>query len=165
MKLYVESLMPGDPALVWELFEGAEFQKRLDAQTGLRTEVLETRQEGTVTIRRLRYHSQTELPAIAAKALGSSRLSYEQENRFDSAKSYLTWVVKIPMVGDRVKASGNTLITPAPGGSKRVVEGDVSIGIPLIGGQIEKVIVGEFEKSMGRAVDIVRGMLKERGVG
>jgi hypothetical protein len=35
MKLQLVSDLPGDPALVWEIFEGAEFQKRLDAQTGL----------------------------------------------------------------------------------------------------------------------------------
>ncbi|HMV67119.1 MAG TPA: DUF2505 domain-containing protein [Myxococcota bacterium] len=162
MKLRLVSELPGDPALVWDVFEGEEFQRRLDAQTGLRTEVIDVRQEGTVTIRRLRYASRTELPAVVARALGSSTLSYEQENRLDSATSRLTWVVKIPVLGDRVKASGTTVITPAGAGSRREVEGDVSIAIPLIGGQIEKVIAGEFEKSMGRAVEIARALLDER---
>jgi len=162
MKLHIVSDLPGDPALVWDVFEGAEFQARLDAQTGLRTEVIETRQEGPVQVRRLRYTSKTELPAMAARALGSSTLSYEQENRFNAAAGTLTWVVKIAMLGDRVKASGDTVITAAPGGSRRVVNGDVTISIPIIGGQIEKVIGGEFEKSMGRAVEIARTLIAER---
>lgn len=162
MKLHIVSDLPGDPALVWDVFEGAEFQSRLDAQTGLRTEVIETRQEGPVQVRRLRYTSKTELPAMAARALGSSTLSYEQENRFNPSTGTLTWVVKIAMLGDRVKASGDTVITAAAGGSRRVVNGEVTISIPLIGGQIEKVIGGEFEKSMGRAVEIARGLIEER---
>lgn len=162
MKLQVVSDLPGDPALVWEVFEGEEFQKRLDAATGLRSEVLSTRQEGTVTVRRLRYTSRKELPGIVAKALGSSTLSYEQENRLDAATSELRWVVHLPVIGDRVKAAGTTRITPAAGGSRRVVDGELTISIPLIGGQIEKVLGGEFEKSMSRAVDIARELLRER---
>lgn len=162
MKLQLTSDLPGDPALVWEVFEGEEFQRRLDAQTGLRTEVIETRQEGTVTIRRMRYASRTELPSVVARALGSSTLSYEQENRLDSSTSRLTWVVRIPVLGDRVKASGTTVILAHGSGSRRTVEGEVTISIPLIGGQIEKVIGAEFERSMGRAVEIARGLLEER---
>jgi hypothetical protein len=99
---------------------------------------------------------------MAARALGSSTLSYEQENRFNPATGTLTWAVKIAMLGDRVLASGDTVITAAPGGSRRVVNGEVTNSIPLIGGQIEKVIGGEFEKSMGRAVEIARGLIEER---
>jgi hypothetical protein len=110
----------------------------------------------------MKYTSRTELPAVAARALGTSTLSYEQENRLDAATSKLTWVVRIPMLGDRVKASGTTLIVASGAGSRRTVEGEVSISIPLIGGQIEKVIGGEFEKSMGRAVEIARGLIEER---
>lgn len=162
MKLQIVSDLPGDPALVWEVFEGAEFQRRLDAQTGLRTEVIETRQEGGVQVRRMKYTSRTELPAVAARALGTSTLSYEQENRLDAAASKLTWVVRIPMLGERVKASGTTVIVPSGAGSRRTVDGEVSISIPLIGGQIEKIIGGEFEKSMGRAVEIARELVNER---
>lgn len=162
MKLHIVSDLPGDPALVWDVFEGAEFQRRLDAQTGLRTEVIETRQEGPVTVRRMKYTSRTELPALVSRALGSSTLSYEQENRLDLGAGRLTWVVRIPVLGERVKASGTTLITATATGSRRVVEGDVTISVPLIGGQIEKVIGGEFEKSMGRAVEIARGLVEER---
>lgn len=162
MKLSVVSDLPGTPALAWEVFEGAEFQAALDAQTGLRTEVLGVREEGGVQIRALRYSSRTELPAVAARALGSSTLSYEQENRFDAAKSRLDWVVRIPALGDRVKAYGTSNIVPQGGGVRRTVEGEVTVGIPLIGGQIEKVVVGEFEKSMARAVEIARGMIEAK---
>lgn len=163
MRLFVDSQLPASPAVCWEVFEGAEFQARLEAQTGLRTEVLEERQEGPVTVRRLRYASRAELPAVAATALGSKNLAYEQENRLDLSRSSLTWVVRIPLAGDRVKASGTTVIHEAPGGSRRVVEGDVTISVPFVGGTIEKAVVGEFEKSMARAVEIARQILAERG--
>jgi hypothetical protein len=165
MRLYVDSHLPANAATAWEIFEGPDFQRRLEADTGLRTEVLEERQEGSVTVRKLRYVSKSELPTVAATALGSKNLSYEQENRLDLASGKLTWVVKIPLAGDRVKASGTTVIQDAPGGSRRVVEGDVTISVPFVGGTIEKAVVGEFEKSMARAVEIAKQIMKERGLG
>jgi hypothetical protein len=165
MKLFVESNLPVSPAVAWELFESDEFQRRLEAQAKIRTEVLSVRTEGGTQIRNLRYTSHTELPAIAAKVLGTTQLSYDQENRLNLTNSRLDWSIKLPLAGDRVKASGNTIIHAAGAGSRRVVEGEVTVGVPLVGGQIEKAIVAEFERSMARAVEIVRELIKERGLG
>lgn len=164
MKLYVESLLPVDPATAWSLFESSEFEQRLEAKTNLKCEVLESRDEGNGTFRRLRYTSGTELPTMVAKALGSKNLTYEQHNRFDRSTGTMQWTVQLPVAADRVSVSGTTSITAHDGGSKRVVDGEIVVRMRLIGGQIEKAVVGEFEKSMARAVDIVRDLIQEKGL-
>lgn len=162
MKLFVESDLAFDPVTAWEIFESKEFEARLEEATDLVCEVLDEQMEGAVKVKRLKYVSRRELPTIAAKALGSKNLTYEQVNRFDPAKSELSWQVFLPVVGDRVSVSGITRISPAPGGAKRVVDGEINVRIRLIGGQIEKAVVGEFERSMGRAVDLARQIHAER---
>jgi len=163
VKLYVESLLPVDPSTAWELFESDEFAERLAAQTNIRSEVLEKRDEGDgKTFRHLKYTSGTELPKMVAKALGSKSLTYDQFNHLDRNSGAMAWRVELPVLKDRVKVGGTTTITEHEGGSRRVVDGEISVKMRLVGGQIEKAVVAEFEKSMGRAVDIVRDLIRER---
>lgn len=161
MKLRVVSEFPFDPATTWEIFESEAFGERLEAATDLKREVIERREEGGILIRRLRMQSHRDLPAMVGRALGMKRLTYEQENRFDPAKSRLTWKVFLPVMKDRISVSGTTIVTPTEEGSLRVVDGDISVRIKLIGGQIEKAVVAEFERSMGRAVDVARSVYED----
>jgi hypothetical protein len=164
VKLYVESLLPVDPTTAWRLFESDEFDVRLAQQTNITAEKLEQTEtpDGMVS-RRMRYRSATELPSIVAKALGSKNLTYEQTNHMNRNTGTMVWSVQLPI--DRVKVAGTTAITAHPQGCRRVVDGEISVAVPLIGGQIEKAVVGEFEKSMGRAVDIVRQLIAEQKLG
>ena len=160
-KLYVESQFPVSPEETWDVFESDAFRDRLAIVTGLTTDVLDTRMEGDVEVRHLRYTSGKDLPAIAAKTLGTSRLSYEQTNRFDKANSKLHWNVVLPKMSDRVTVQGVTWIKATPTGSQRVVDGTIEVKMRLVGGQIEKVVAGEFEKSMRRAVELALEMMAE----
>jgi hypothetical protein len=161
LRLYVESLLPVAPAKAWELFESAAFRQRLAARANLSSEIVSERMEGAVQLRRMRFRSGNELPGVVAKMLGATHLHYEQDNRFDPAASTLTWTVQLPVLTDRVKVGGVTSIQPHPDGCKRVVDGVCEVKVALVGGQIEKAVVAEFEKSMARAVDIVREMIRE----
>ena len=161
MRLHVESTLDMDPATAWGFLESDAFRERLQARANVRVDLLSERTEGRVTIRQLRYVSGNELPSIAAKILGSKQLTYEQTNRLDLERSRLEWTVKLPVAGDRVSVRGVTTITATPTGCHRVVEGQITVAIPLVGGRIEAAVVAEFEKSMGRAVEIVRELAAE----
>lgn len=163
MKLYLESDLAFDPATAWAIFESKEFEARLEEATDLVCEVLGETTEGSVQVKHLRFTSKRELPAMVARALGSKNLTYEQVNRYDAARSELAWSVQLPVMADRVSVGGVTRITPAPGGAKRVVDGEISVRVRLVGSQIEKVVVAEFERSMARAVDLARAIHAEQG--
>lgn len=162
MKLSVTSELDFDPATAWGIFESKEFESRLEGATDVVVELIEERMEGAIKVRRLKYRSKRELPAIVQKALGTKALAWEQHNRMDPSKSQLSWVVKLPVLSDRVNVSGTTTITATPGGSRRVVDGDITVEMRLVGGQIEKAVVAEFERSMLRAVDVARAIHRER---
>ena len=162
MKLYLASDLDFDPKTAWSIFESKEFETRLEATTDMTCQVLEERTEGDTVIRRIKYQSKRELPTMVAKALGSKSLTYEQHNRFDPKTSTLTWQVFLPVMQDRVTVGGTTCISPTATGSKRVVDGEISVRMRLVGGQIEKAVVAEFERSMAKAVDLARQLHRER---
>jgi hypothetical protein len=163
VKLYVESDLPVDPATAWKVFESDAFDERLRKQTNMQVERLSETKEGEhVVVRRLRYTSGSELPSLVAKALGGKHLTYTQTNRMDYATNRLDWTVELPVLSDRVSVKGSTTMKATAAGSHRVVDGEITVKMRLIGGQIEKAVVAEFEKSMGRAVEIARELIAEQ---
>ncbi len=165
MKLLVESDLPVDAKTAWSLFESEDFDARLEDAANIVGEVLDVSQDGDIKVRRLKYRSKTELPTLVAKALGAKSLTYEQTNRFNPATGRMDWVVALPVLTDRVSVSGSTTITDKPsGGCRRVVDGEITVRMRFVGGSIEKAVVAEFEKSMSRAVDLVRDLAREKGL-
>ncbi len=163
MKLHVQHDLPIPAKTAWEIFESEAFDARLEEAANIRCELLDEAKEGDVTVRRLRYTSKTDLPTIVAKALGSKQLTYLQTNRFDPASSTLSWTVELPFGGERVSVGGITTITDTETGSRRVVDGDIEVKIRLVGGQIEKAVAAQFEKSMERAVQLAKEIAEEEG--
>ncbi|MEM6926078.1 MAG: hypothetical protein AAF602_04050, partial [Myxococcota bacterium] len=85
MKLYIENHLPVAAQRAWEVFESDEYKQRLREQTKIQQEILETRHEGDIEIRRIRTEPDQELPSMVASTLGTKKLSYVQTNRFDRA--------------------------------------------------------------------------------
>ena len=165
MKLYVETELPVDPATAWEIFESPEYKERLAAQAEITQEMLEEREEDGVVHRRIRTVPDRELPGMIASLIGASKLSYVQENTFDRAANRLDWKVKLEVLTDKVDVSGSTVVEALPeGGSRRVVDGDITVRVRFVGGQIEKAVVAEFEKSMKRAAEVALDIIEERGL-
>ncbi len=162
MKLYVENHLPIDATSAWDVFESDEYKQRLREQTKIQQEVLETRTEGDIEIRRIRTEPDRELPSMVASALGTKKLSYVQTNRFDRAAGRMEWTVEMDGLRDRVEVRGVTTCVPDGEGCKRVIDGEITVKVPMIGRQIEKRVVANFEESMQRANEVALGIIRER---
>jgi hypothetical protein len=77
----------------------------------------------------------------------------------------LRWQV-IPMaMADKVTAEGTTTVVEREGTSHRTVEGDIAVHLPLIGGQIEKVILREVQASYEQAAALALDLIRKRTSG
>lgn len=161
MKLYVENHLPTNPDHAWEVFESDAYKARLQAETNITQTVLETRTEGPIEVRRIRTEPDRELPSMVASAIGTKKLSYTQENRFDKAQGRMEWNVELDGIGDRVTVRGVTTCVPDGDGCKRVIDGEITVRVPLVGRQIEKAVVAEFEKSMKRANEVALDLIRQ----
>lgn len=159
MELSVTSDFNATPEAVWAAFESEAFEARLAEESGMNKTILEERVEGTVRHRRTQVERRKPLPGFAAKVLGSKTLTYIQIDRFDSQTNCSEWSVQIPALGDRVSVSGTTSISATPTGCHRVLKGDVSIRVRVVGKTVEKAVAGDFQKTAARAVELVRRLL------
>lgn len=150
--------------LLWEIFDDPEFDRRLEAATGVRREVLESGTEGDVETKLLRCISLKEMPAMMAKALGTESFEFEQSNALDRKKGELVWKVKPAVLADRIDAQGVTRVRPGGPGCVRTIEGEITIRIPLVGKKMEGKLSENIKSSYEEAARIAGEMVKERGL-
>ncbi len=151
MKFELRHSYPAPAKIVWEQLFSEPYEQAVRAVSQIEREVLEDTVKGGARVRRMRIHSGRELPAIAQKIVGSSRLSYEMEERYDPSRPYITWSAFAPSLGEKARCMGSYEFIDRPGGCERLVKGDVTVSIPLVGGKIESVIVEEFKGAYERA--------------
>jgi hypothetical protein len=162
LKLNVRHAFDCTPETFWELYWDEAFDEALRADAGVQRELLEEREEDGVLFRRLRFTPDRELPAAAAALLGTKKLVYEQENRWDRATSTMHWRVVPTILPGKLDAQGTFRVETTPSGCEQVVEGDIIVNVRFIGGQIEKHVVGEVEKSYEKTAATCREWLKKR---
>jgi hypothetical protein len=97
-----------------------------------------------------------------AKAMGSKHLEYNQTSRFNRATNVLEWNVVPTVMADRVTAKGRTEVTVQGGQCLRVINGEIKVKVPLIGGRIEKKLMEEIGSGYERAAEIAASLIAAR---
>ena len=148
MKLDVRHFYPCSPERWWEMYWDDSFDAMLQADSTVDREVVEEKEENGVLTRRLRFTPQSELPGPVAKIVGSKKLVYEQVNHFHRAKGEMTWEV-LPSFLDAKKfsAKGSLRCEPTGSGCESIAQGDITVNVRFIGGQIEKQIVAQVKEA------------------
>ena len=164
MKLQARHAFPCTPERYWEMYWSDSYDKLLMHGATYDREVLEDREEpGGVRVRRVRITPHQDLPSAASALLGASKLVYEQENRFDPATGEVQWRVIPTILPGKLDARGSFKIVPTPSGCEQVIDGDIQVKVRFVGGQIEKAVIAEVEKSYGKTAEIGRRWLQENG--
>lgn len=159
MKLLVRHRFDCTPERFWQMYWDPDFEAALRQQAAVQRELLEERREGDVVVRRLRFTPDRELPAAAAAVLGARKLVYEQENRWDERARVLHWRVIPTLLPGKLDAHGQFRVEAVPGGCEQLVEGDIQVNVRFVGGQIEKLVVAEVEKSYDKTAASCREWL------
>jgi hypothetical protein len=162
VKLHARWTFPCTVEQFWTCFDDPDWEA-IEAKTSdQHAEVLETRHEGDVEIRRTRIRSSMKLPGLVASRLGSDTLGYDLVSRIDRKNSLLTWDVVPPAMADKIVARGVMRVSAVPGGCEQVLEGEVSVAVPLVGGQIEKGVVDGIVKGHEATAKRRQAWLKQR---
>lgn len=160
MKLYVRNSFDCTPGRFWEMYWDEAFDAMLRREAAVEREVLEERTEGDVLIRRVRFTPDRELPGAVAALLGAKKLVYEQENRWDKSTGTMYWKVIPTILPGKLDAKGTFRVLATAGGCEQVVDGDITVKVMFVGGQIEKAVVAEVEKSYEKTAAASREWLK-----
>jgi len=152
VNLNVRHTFPCTADVFWQMFWDDEYDAMVSKSAGVTRETLWEREEGDQRVWRMRFTPDQELPAMVAKAVGTSKLVYEQQSRL-TADKVLHWEVFPAVVPDKVTAKGTMRIQEHARGVDRIVNGEISVRIPLIGGRVEKAIHKSVVESYERAAE------------
>lgn len=116
---------------------------------------------GDVVTRKVAFRPDRNLPSFLEALLSGVRLVRER-SVYDPHSRTCEVSVELPVIGSRTKFAGvYETANAADGGFDRVWRGRCEIGIPLIGGRLEKFILGELETTLGADQRFIQRWLDE----
>jgi hypothetical protein len=99
----------------------------------------------------LRIGPERTLPAPMKKILKSDRLEYEERLSYKWGSLRATWEVIPSVMASKVTATGSIVFKETGSGIVRIADGDIRVKLLGVGGVVEKLVVGDVEKSFVNA--------------
>lgn len=89
-----------------------------------------------------------EIPRAAKKALPTEAFEWVEESVWDPDAKRFDWKIITQVMTDKIDCAGTVIYESlGPSKTRRVVEGQIDIKIPIVGRVAEKVILGRVETS------------------
>lgn len=136
-----------------------DFQRRLTSLPNVherRVLSVETRADGTVH-RVVRYAFAGPVPTPVLSAIGASIVSWDETATFDPDAHEWRFDIQPHFMRGRLLCSGRYAFVPAGEATDRIVEADITVKVPLVGGRVERFIGQSLTTTMGAEA----GMLSE----
>jgi len=90
------------------------------------------------------------------------KLSYVEEAIFDRKDQLVRWSITPDVFKDVSSFKGTISVIPEGTGCKRVIAGEMHLGIPGAGEMIEQFLVDEIARNHSRAAELTRQAIAER---
>jgi hypothetical protein len=107
-----------------------------------RPELVSSRVDGAAVVRKVRYAFTGHLAPAVTKVVDPSKLTWVEHSEYDSTTHRGTLEIRPDHYPDRLTCSATVRIDAAGAGAVRIVEGDLRVRFPLVGGKVERAIVG-----------------------
>lgn len=161
MKLDLTHHFTCTPEELWALTESDAFEAHLaEASASKRETIADTREGGVRTVRR-RITANRTLPGPFKKVLGTDQIRYDQVTVRADGANRLEWRIEPEVLKGRFQGAGETIVEATANGCSRRIVGELTIKVPLVGGQMEKKLVDDVERSYTKAAEIIRKLLAE----
>lgn len=161
MKLKLEHRFECTPAEYWSIVADHEVDLEMAKSSDGEYELLSETEANGITTRRQRFIMNRELPAAMLKVLQTDRIGYELETRLDLQHHRSEWTITPMVLPDRVTGSGVVVVTATKDGCLRIIEGDLTVRVPLIGRKMEERLISDVSASYERAAVIIRRRITE----
>ena len=162
MKLSVRNSFPCSVDEFWAMYWDPQFDEVLTREAKVTRTLLSEQKDGDITTRRVKLTPDADLPAAVAAMIGSKKLVYEQETRWDAKNRVLHWKVIPTILPGKLDAAGTMTVRATANGCEQVVDGNIAVKVMLIGGKIEQTVVDEVTKTYDRAAVACRRWLTEK---
>jgi hypothetical protein len=162
-KLSLTHVFPCTPAELFDLLDDPALEELQGRESNMERVVVErrTNPDGT-RFKRVRCRPNRALPGFLRPLIGAEGLVFFQTAEADPARSLLRWSVEVPAFGQRMKVAGTTRVAPHPAGCERTIEGAVTVDVRLVGGQIERFVAEDVQKSYEKTARAMAAFIADR---
>lgn len=135
------------------------FHRQLELPDLTLLDAVEDRTEGEVRGLRLRYQFTGHLDPMARRLLGDRRLTWIQELHIDPATGNGHLGFEAEADPRRLHGAADVTFDPRDGGTRRRIDGELVVAVPLIGGSAERRIVPGLLRRLDIEARAVNGRL------
>jgi hypothetical protein len=151
------------PAIIFEAYfdpaVSAEQDRRVEVA---RREVLELEDTGGVLRRVCKVVPRRQLPAVVRPFVPDG-LSYTETVTWRKADDLIEMLIEPAVLGGRVEISATYRVAAAgPGVCRRTYHGRVNVQLALVGGRIERGIIEDLGRTLGKAAACTQEWLDAR---
>jgi hypothetical protein len=105
-------------------------------------EVVSNDRDGDTVLLQVRYLFQADLSASVTRVVDPSKLTWIEASTVDLAGHHTACVIRPDNYANLLEGSYEATIVASGSGSVRTVMGRIKVHVPLLGGKVEKAIVG-----------------------
>ena len=155
MKFTIAHEFDCDAKTFWEVFFNEEYTREMYSQLQIKEREVQLFEENDQEIRRrIKILPQRDLPG-AIKSLLRGDLGYIEHNVFHKGRDAMDVRIEPTLMKDRFKMEGVfRVVTLRPGRIRREFAGTLEVSVPLLGGQIEKLVMADVQKSYEAAAKV-----------
>lgn len=149
-KFRLEHDFPDIPVDLFERYlNHPELIEMLDAMPAFRSRELVSEEDlgGGRKKWRFKVVAGGEIPPAARKVMTEEMLTWHEDARFEPAEHCIHWTITPFKMADKFDCKGIWKLTPRGEGTHRVIEGELTIKVPLVGKVVEQFIVGELKRN------------------
>jgi Protein of unknown function (DUF2505) len=153
-------------ALFERYFNDPELIQMLSRMPAFRSRDLVERKDlgGGVVNWRFKVVAGGDVPASVRRVLSEEMLTWHEDTRFVPAEHTIHWTIT-PLnarAQEVMSSRGTWKLLPKGEGTKRIIDGELTIKVPLVGKVVEAYLVGELKKNYEVEPDIQRGFYRKK---
>jgi hypothetical protein len=159
VKLLIEHVIAGiTPAAYETLHFDEAFNTALGVELGLGRTLVRLDRTATRIVRHVRCTPRRAASSDAAQVL-DDRAAFVEELDYEIGQLRGTWRTIPSVFADRVRSSGTLELAAVPGGTRRIVRGEVTVALFGLGRLVERKIIAEMEKTYAGAARFAEAWL------
>jgi hypothetical protein len=122
-------------------------------------EVVSNDRDGDVVRLAVRYLFQAELSSAVTRVVDPDKLTWVEESTCDLVAHTTTCVIRPDNYANLLQGSYEASIEASGSGSVRTITGRVKVKVPLLGGKVEKAIVGGLSENASAQASLLTSFL------
>jgi uncharacterized protein DUF2505 len=139
-----------------------DFQRRLTSLPNVherRVMSVDERPDGSIH-RVVRYVFSGPVPEPVLRVIGAARVSWDEEAEFDPAAHEWRWEIHPHFLGGLFECSGRYACASEGEATNRIVDADIKVKVPLVGGRVERFIADGLTTTLNAEAEMLTQYLR-----